>query len=444
MKILILGSCPLALELAETLLTENHEVLLLSKEEELLSRHIAHKHLSILPLNLSLSLPVSAASIDMVFALTESTEENLLYGSLLRKRGARSVVAQVLEVEDYEHLQQESREGVDHIFCPAVELARSIDTYLRGDGLFLDEEFLRSHIHISVQELFEEDPLVGKTLKDLAGAFENRVVVGILRRGHFFVPFGATRLDEGDRLYLMGEEKTSREEETKRRDLWILGEGPGTFDLVLALSHLGYAMTWSRERSFSAKERRALSRVLCRQEHLRDLWTYEEGPKGVLPLCLSGDDGENLLFAALLEEAGYRERMSILSRGEYTRVFGHVLPGIHLRWGFAGLSHLLSLLEREGDIHLSRLFGGDVEALSVRLDPASPAAGKRLAELGLPDPVAVGAILRQGLCLMVRGDTLLEAGDQLLILCEHESRRRVLELLTPQGGENFWSMIWGM
>lgn len=444
MKILILGSCPLALELAETLLTENHEVLLMSKEEELLSRHIAHNHLTLLPLNLALTLPVSASSIDMVFALTESTEENLLYGNLLRKRGAQRVAAQILEVEEYEHLVQESHEGVDHIFCPAVELARSIDTYLRGDGLFLDKEFLKSHIHISVQELLRDDPFLGKTLKDLAGAFENRVVIGILRRGDFFVPYGASRLEEGDRLYLMGEEESSRDEETKRRDLWILGEGPGTFSLVLALSHLGYTMTWSRERSFCPKERRALCQVLCRQESLRDLWTFEEGPKGVLPLCLSGDDGENLLIAALLEEAGYRERMSILRRGEYTRVFGHILPGIHLRWGFAGLSHLLSLLEREGDIHLSRLFGGDVEALSVRLDPTSFAVGKRISEIGLPDPVAVGAILRKGLCLMVRGDTLLEAGDQLLLLCEHESRRKVLELLTPQRGENFWSMIWGM
>ena len=62
----------------------------------------------------------------------------------------------------------------------------------------------------------------------------------------------------------------------------------------------------------------------------------------------------------------------------------------------------------------------------IVLPTAAHAVGKRLADLALPEGSQVMAIVSSGSVVVPRGDTVLSAGDELLILTktEHEAELR--------------------
>ena len=70
------------------------------------------------------------------------------------------------------------------------------------------------------------------------------------------------------------------------------------------------------------------------------------------------------------------------------------------------------------------------EFLDAALSPDSPAAGKTVAELGLPRAAVLVSIRRGDETLIPRGDTRLRAGDVVTMLCEQAYVEEVSNLLS--------------
>ena len=60
----------------------------------------------------------------------------------------------------------------------------------------------------------------------------------------------------------------------------------------------------------------------------------------------------------------------------------------------------------------------------------SPAADKEIVELGLPRDATVVAVIRQERVVVPRGDTLIRAGDEVIVLVTNESEDEVRAILT--------------
>ena len=64
-------------------------------------------------------------------------------------------------------------------------------------------------------------------------------------------------------------------------------------------------------------------------------------------------------------------------------------------------------------LHLASLTG-DYELIEAQLDDASPAVGRNVRELELPDACAIVAIVRDDVAQAIHGDTILRAGDKVI------------------------------
>jgi len=64
-------------------------------------------------------------------------------------------------------------------------------------------------------------------------------------------------------------------------------------------------------------------------------------------------------------------------------------------------------------LHLAPL-SGDFELIEAHLDDASPAVGRRPADIALPEGCAIVAIVRDDVAQAVRTDTVLRAGDKVI------------------------------
>lgn len=68
----------------------------------------------------------------------------------------------------------------------------------------------------------------------------------------------------------------------------------------------------------------------------------------------------------------------------------------------------------------------------VRIPPHSPAAGKRVIDLGLPEHTLLVLLAREGAYLVPRGITVIQPGDRLIYVADPEQRDAVEAILAPR------------
>ena len=147
-------------------------------------------------------------------------------------------------------------------------------------------------------------------------------------------------------------------------------------------------------------------------------------------LAVTGDDEDNLIICQLASE-GYRVP-KVIARVNDPRNQEHFdLLGITQT--VCATSNVLGLVEHEvpahGIAHLLELRKENLEIVELQIDPDSPAAGKRIAGLRLPDGARLISVMRKGRSELAEGATVLRPGDQVLAVLEpgkEDELRRVL------------------
>jgi trk system potassium uptake protein TrkA len=153
-------------------------------------------------------------------------------------------------------------------------------------------------------------------------------------------------------------------------------------------------------------------------------------------IAATGEDEDNLV-------------VSLLAKQEFAvpRVVGRVNHPknewmFNQTWGVdvaVSAPHLLSAVVEEAVsvdslVRLLRLDASGVRLVEVTLSASSDACERNLAELGMPRDATVVAVVRQGNVVVPRGDTRLEAGDEILALVGPDSEDEVRRLLTGRPG----------
>lgn len=135
-------------------------------------------------------------------------------------------------------------------------------------------------------------------------------------------------------------------------------------------------------------------------------------------VAATGDDEDNLVVALLAKQEFAVPR--VVARVNNPK--NHWL--FNESWGVdvaVSTPHLLSALVEEAVsvgslVRLLQLGTGDARLVEVTLAPDSPAAGRSIAELDVPRDATIVAVIRDGHVEVPRGDTVLQAGDEVVAL----------------------------
>ncbi|RDI73481.1 K+ transport systems NAD-binding component [Gaiella occulta] len=149
-----------------------------------------------------------------------------------------------------------------------------------------------------------------------------------------------------------------------------------------------------------------------------------------LVLAVTGDDEDNLVIAQIARE-GY-EVQKVIARVNDPRNQQHFdLLGIGPT--VCATSGILGLVEHEvpehGLVRLLELRREGLEVVEVLVGPDSPAAGKRVAGLALPDGSRLVSVMRHGVAEIAVGDTVIRPGDQVVAILKpglEDALRRAL------------------
>jgi trk system potassium uptake protein len=148
--------------------------------------------------------------------------------------------------------------------------------------------------------------------------------------------------------------------------------------------------------------------------------------------AVTGDDEDNLVISLLSkQEFGVPRVVARVNNPKNEWMFNDM-------WGVdvsVSTPHLITGLVEEAVtvgtfVRLLSFEGGKAKLAEVTLASSATAAGKEIAELGLPRDSTVVAIIRHDHVVVPRGDTPLREGDEVLVLVTEDSEPDVRQILT--------------
>ncbi len=160
---------------------------------------------------------------------------------------------------------------------------------------------------------------------------------------------------------------------------------------------------------------------------------HAAGVEGVdVMVAATGDDEDNLVVSLLAKQEFAVPR--VVARVNHPK--NHWL--FNESWGVdvaVSTPHLLTSLVEEvvsvgSLVRLLTFEGGGARLVEVTLAADSPAAGKIVADLGVPRDASLVAVVREGHVVVPRGDTMLQVGDEVLaLLVSNEAEAQLTDLL---------------
>ena len=152
-----------------------------------------------------------------------------------------------------------------------------------------------------------------------------------------------------------------------------------------------------------------------------ELWVLERAgiQRADLVIAVTGDDEDNMLICQMAKEKYLCERIIARVNNPRNREWFDLL-GIQPVVSATDL--ILRLIEHEvpsyGLVHLLDLRDESLEIIEVEVGPGSPAAGKRVVDVSLPEGVLIISVLRDGSGFVPKADTVVEAGDEVLLVLD--------------------------
>jgi trk system potassium uptake protein TrkA len=213
----------------------------------------------------------------------------------------------------------------------------------------------------------------------------------------------------------------------------IVGGGKVGLNLTRELLEKGHEVTLIEQRR---------DRYLAMEDELEhvvqygdgtELWVLERAglQRADLVVAVTGDDEDNILICQMAREKYLVDRIISRVNNPRNRQYFELLG---IRPVVSATDLILRLIEHEvpqyGLVHLLDLPGERLEIIEMDVAEGSPAAGKNVQELDMPEGSLVISILREGRGFVPRGDSLIEAGDEVLLCLDPGLEEQVTPLFS--------------
>lgn len=256
MNIVIIGDGKVGFALATQLDHEGHNVTVIDNKASVLEKTI--NSLDVVGVLGNGATPetlkeAGAQHADVVIAATSKDEINIISCLLARKLGARHTIARIRSPEYVGSLNMVKEElGLSLEINPELVAAREIRRSLRFTSSIRTQSFAKTRLEIAEIKIFENSPLAGRKVMDIANMYRQSALFCIVEReGELLIPNGTTVIRKGDKVALTGRTKELQSffnelrilKNDKIKDVMIVGGGRITYYLTSMLLDLGIDVT---------------------------------------------------------------------------------------------------------------------------------------------------------------------------------------------------------
>jgi trk system potassium uptake protein TrkA len=452
LNIIIVGCGMVGATLIEQLTAEGHDITIIDKDAVRVKElSDLYDCMGVVGNGASFTVQIEAGIKDanLIIAVTESDELNLLCCTVARRVGGCSAIARVRN-PDYSIEIGYLREklGLAMIINPELEASREMARLLCVPSALEIDAFAHGQAEMVKFKVRTGSMLDRMSVKTLGANTESVLVCGVEREGKVIIPNGNTVLKAGDIIAIVAPRKAAREffkrigsKASQVKDALLIGGGDSAYYLARQLLHIGVNVTIIEKDPERCERLGVLlpkAVVVCGDGTDEDL-LREEGIEEVEScIPLTGSDEENILLSLHASKVSRADAKVITKINRIT--FNDVISSLDLssviypRYitaeAIIGYVRAKSA-SRSSDIEtLSYMFDGRVEAIEFRIEEEFKGlTGVALSDLSLKKDVLISFISRRGKIIIPSGSDVILPGDTVMIVTTHPGFVQITDIL---------------
>ena len=433
MKIVILGAGKLGVRLVEALVDGDYDVTLVDNDDEKLNR-LAQMY-DVMTVEgdartVELLREVGVQDADFLLSSTTSDDTNILAASFAKVLGCKYVAARVREPEHMNQLEFiREHYNIDMIVNPDLLITGEIyryliDKYTLSNGIYTFDKI--ALIEFEAQKIPE---LIGKNLIEFRSYMPDFLIIGLSKNGKIVIPHGQDVIESRDLIYLIGEKDAvfrlskrvhSKFRHADARKVMIIGGGKTGYYLARRLAEYGSKVKiveqdrkrchylTNKLRNVMVLNGDGANIQLLEDEDLNDMDAF---------VTCTGYDEENLLLALTAKNHGIEDVISKVSHESYKELISKLGIDIVLNPLDISASTLLRAIRGSKRVLSSVLLQGQAEIMEIYASDRMNMLNIPLRHLDLPDYVIIASIRRGTETIIPDGNTTIQDGDRVIIVC---------------------------
>ncbi len=445
MHIVVIGLGEVGRHLLAVLDHEGHDVVAVDSEPE--QAAYAEEHFDVATMvgygaSQEMLDGAGVANADLVVAVTNHDEVNLIAALAAQKMGAKRVIARA-QGDEWARWTEGVRYnllGVDVVINPRVLVAAELAKIARSHGATEVIDLAQDRIELVQLELGAQARHTGKTLAKVPLP-RDALIAAVVRGGELFIPGGTDVLLPGDRVYVLGrphavletEDMFSKSREARR----VVIVGGGVIGEALARHLLvdgGTVMIIEKSRERAEELATDLDKAIVVHGDGTNLELLAEEEVGSYDLfaAVTPHDEVNLMAALLAQRVEVPRTACVVQRSDYMHIYRKLGIDIALSPRLVASDHILRFARTTQIQSLTLLENGSAEVLELTASRGCRALGVPLKRLNLPRGALIGAIVHGEQVTIPRGDDAVHQGDTVVVLTTAAARPTIERLFRPK------------
>lgn len=437
MNIIIAGCGKVGGVLAKQLSLENHDITVIDQRQDVV-QHITNTAdvRGIVGNGASYNIQKDAGieKADLMIAVTDADEVNLLSCLIAKKAGGCQTIARVRNPvyhQEIGHIKEEL--GLSMVINPEMAAAREIARLLRFPSAIEIDTFAKGQIELLRFKIGDDCPLCSRKIKDIGELSRCEVLMCIAEREkQVLIPDGDMELHANDTISIVASPLNASRffrqigiETNQVKNTMIIGGGRISFYLANRLLNMGIKVKIIEKDRASCERLCELlpeAMIICGDGADQELLEEEGLAQAEGFAALTGMDEENVMLSLYAQSMGKAKKITKISSNTYDSIvetldIGSVIhPQLITSEGIIQYVRAMQASMGSNIETLYRLVDGRAEALEFAIRENSEFTNVPLQNLPLKDNLLVCAIYRDGQIIIPKGQDYFQAGDSVVII----------------------------
>ena len=438
MQIIVVGCGNVGMTLIQQLSKEGHNITVIEEKSSVVQSVV--NNLDVMGIagngaSYSIMKDAGIETADLMIAVTDSDELNLLCCLIAKKAGNCQTIARVrnpIYKKEISFIKEEL--GLSMVINPEEAAASEAERLLKLPSATKIETFARGRAELVRLVVDEESRLSNLALKDIPSDLKKKVVIAVVTRGNeVFIPDGSFILKPGDEITIIGSSKNTISffkklglPSAKCHSTIIIGGGETGYYLAKQLISLGIKVTIFDKDPVRCKELTELlpqALVINGDGTDKDMLLEEGVTRTESFVSLTNLDEENIMLSMYVKSINPKAKLiTKVHRVNYGDIIGSLNIGSIIYPKNITADRIVQFVRgmdasKDSNIEtLYKLNDDRVEAMEFIVRNGSPVIGTELAQLKLKKGILIACINHNGEIISPSGDSVIRDRDSVIVV----------------------------
>lgn len=441
MKIIIVGAHSIGRHLARLLSRNKEDITVIDEDEERLNRIGSDYDLLTLqgdPSSMKILREAGTKDADLFIAVSPDQSLNINCCIIAHALGSKKTVAKI-DCEEY--IEEEIADfykqlGVDNLIYPEMLAARNINNGLKMSWVRERWDVHNGALVMLGIKLRETCTILNRPLRDLCGPEDPYHVVAVKRGNDTIIPGGNDELKLYDLAYFMTTKQyipyirkiVGKEHYVDVKDVMVMGGGRTAVRAVNTMpAYMKSKVIEINHTRCEELDQLLKDDALVINGDGRDVsLLMDEGIRNTQAfVALTSNAETNILACLTAKRQGVRKTVAMVESMDYANMAESLDIGTIINKRVIAASRIYQLMLDADVMNVTFLVSANADVVELIPKDGSKVTRKAVRDLGLPQGMTIGGLVRDGKGMLVSGNTQIMPGDSVVVFCHNLNMKKI-------------------